>query len=182
MTIYIARHGQTEWNERDLIIGRTDLPLTDKGRQQAAELAKLVRSTNISKIICSPLHRALETAQIVGAECHKPVETDSRLIELDYGDYEGTSKHQPDFINYRRNPACHYPHGESQFQAAVRVYALLDDIISHYANDNILLVTHNGICRIIATYFRDMSCDDLYGYSLNNGELERYEKNLCILK
>ena len=176
MTIYIARHGQTEWNERDLIIGRTDLPLTAKGRQQAADLAKLVSGTDIHRIICSPLKRAFETAQIVGHECHIPVEADSRLIELDYGDYEGTSKHQPDFINYRRNPACHYPHGESQIQAAVRVYTMLDELATRYPDESILLVTHNGICRIITTYFRDMTCDDLYGYSLNNGELERYEK------
>ena len=177
MTIYIARHGQTEWNERNLIIGRTDLSLTDEGRQQAAELAKLVRGTDISKIISSPLKRALNTAQIVGAKCHIPIETDSRLIELDYGDYEGTGKLQPDFINYRRNPACRYPHGESQFQAAVRVYALLDDIVTRYPDESVLLVTHNGICRIIATYFRNMTCEDLYNYSLNNCELERYETN-----
>ena len=177
MTIYIARHGQTEWNERDLIIGRTDLPLTDKGKQQALELAKLVSDTNISRIICSPLQRAFQTAQIVSTECHISVETDSRLIELDYGDYEGTSKHQPDFINYRRNPACHYPHGESQFQVAVRVYTMLDELAARYPDESILLVTHNGICRIITTYFRDMTCEDLYNYSLNNGELERYEEN-----
>ena len=120
--IYIVRHGQTEKNKAKVLQGRSDVPLNDAGRQQAAEVRERFEREGISfdKIYTSPLVRAVETAQIVaGAAPHQIVagaapqqfEVDSRLIEMDYGPYEGMDLTHPApeiitfFSDFVHNPA-----------------------------------------------------------------------------
>ena len=89
MKLYVARHGETEWNRLNKVCGRTDSPLTDKGLQQAQLLADGLENCPIDVIIASPLSRAQETARAVAERKHLPIITDERLIEQDYGMYEG---------------------------------------------------------------------------------------------
>ena len=65
MTLYLTRHGETEWNVQNKICGITDVELTDKGRAQAKELGEKLRDYKIDLIVSSPLKRALETARMV---------------------------------------------------------------------------------------------------------------------
>lgn len=93
MKLYVARHGETEWNSLDKICGRTDLNLTEKGISQAHELGKRMREESKIPdiIIVSPMKRAQQTARAVLEELpKKDIEflTDERLIEMDYGIYE----------------------------------------------------------------------------------------------
>ena len=85
MRLFVTRHGQTTWNVQNKICGRTDVPLTELGKQQAAALAAKTAHVGIDLIIASPLQRALVTAKAVAAVCGAPVVTDARLIEQDYG-------------------------------------------------------------------------------------------------
>ena len=102
MKLYVARHGETEWNRLNKVCGRTDSPLTDKGLQQAQLLAERLDSCSIDVIIASPLSRAQETARAVAERKHLPVLTDERLIEQDYGVYEGVQRDDRDFLNKKR--------------------------------------------------------------------------------
>ena len=87
--IYLIRHGQTETNKEHRLQGRSDIPLNDLGRKQAQTAAGWFRSQGIvfDIIYSSPLIRAVETARIIAPDAH--IDTDERIIEIDYGIYVG---------------------------------------------------------------------------------------------
>lgn len=175
MRIYVARHGQTEWNRQNRICGITDIDLTDLGRAQARQLAEVVAEHPIDRIICSTMRRAVQTAQAVAERIHAPLQQDVRLFEQNYGVFEGMPRDTQAFLDNKRQFATRYPQGESQLQAAHRVYGFLDEIRRKYPDENVLLVCHGGVCRIIRTYFMDMTTDEFVGYSPSNCQLEIYE-------
>lgn len=83
--MWITRHGETEWSLSRRHTGLTDLPLTEEGEKQARALAPRLAGVEFALVLCSPLLRARETARLAGFEPH----LDDRLLELDYGEYEG---------------------------------------------------------------------------------------------
>ena len=172
--LYVARHGQTIWNAQNKVCGITDVDLTDKGKEQAQALALAANSKRIDLIISSPLKRAVETSRIISNICNIPMEIDKRLIEQNYGIYEGVDRKNEDFLKNKRQFAYRYPNGESMMQVAYRVYGLLDEITKNYKQKNVLLICHGGVCRIINTYFRDITNEEFFNYNLGNGELEEY--------
>ena len=91
MALYFARHGQTNWNRVRRWQSRTDIPLNQTGRRQARALSQLIRSRDIvfKRAVCSPLSRARETAEILMDGTDPALEIDSRLLELDLGQFEG---------------------------------------------------------------------------------------------
>ena len=89
MKLYISRHGQTPWNVEDLVCGRADVPLTEVGQQQARLLAESAVDKGIDVILSSPLQRARQTAQAVSDAIGVPIQIDDRLIEFDFGTYDG---------------------------------------------------------------------------------------------
>ena len=161
-------------NEQNKVCGITDVDLTNKGKEQAKALALAVGGKNIDKIISSPLKRAVQTSNIVSEICNIPMEIDKRLIEQNYGIYEGADRKNEDFLNNKSQFAYRYPNGESMMQVAYRVYGFLDEIIEIYKEKSVLLICHGGVCRIINTYFRDMTNKEFFDYTLGNGELEEY--------
>lgn len=175
MRLYAARHGQTEWNVLWKVCGRTDIPLTDEGLSQARELALEAEKHPIDVIIASPMLRARQTAQAVADRLNIPVLTDDRLIEQDYGIYEGAHRKDPGFLHCKRNFATRYPGGESMLDVAARAYPLLDEIKEKYPDKNVLLVCHGGVLRLVRTYFEDMTNEEFFGYSEKNATLLCYE-------
>ncbi len=173
--LYVARHGQTVWNAQNKVCGITDVDLTEQGIEQAKALALTVKDKNIDLILSSPLKRAVDTSKIVAQICSIAIQTDERLTEQNYGIYEGVDRKHEDFLNNKRNFAYRYPNGESMMQVAYRVYGLIDEIKTRYTNQNILIISHGGVCRIINTYFRDMTNEEFFNYTLKNAELEQYE-------
>ena len=173
--LYVARHGQTVWNAQNKVCGITDVELTGKGREQAKELASVVESKNIKRIITSPLNRAVDTSKIVAEICKIPYEVDERLIEQNYGIFEGVDRKTEAFLNNKRNFAHKYPGGESMMQVAYRIYGFMDEVKSKYGDENILIISHGGVCRIIHTYFHDMTNEEFFYYALKNGEVKKYE-------
>lgn len=174
MRIYAARHGQTQWNRENIVCGRTDLPLTDLGLGQAQLLAERTRDLKIDVIISSPMLRARQTAAPTAALHGLEVLVDQRLIEQDYGIYEGVSRFDEGFLNNKRHFAFRYPGGESMMDVAHRVYSLLEEIKTEYEGKNVLLVCHGGVCRVIRTYFEDMTNEEYYSYSEENAAVREY--------
>ena len=175
MKLYIARHGETAWNTENRVSGRTDVPLTERGIGQAQELAKNAIGKGIEVIIASPLLRARQTAQAVSNAIGVPVQIDERLIELDFGKFEGGSRTDPDFQYTRAQFPTRYPGGESAFQLAYRVYSALEDVKRKYDGKTVLLVCHGGVCRMVRSYFMDLTNDEYSYYFAPNAELVEYE-------
>ena len=88
MKIWITRHGQTALNKQKLMQGLTDEPLNETGIQQAKEARKKIGDIHFDAVYASPLQRAIQTASIIGNVDQKDVKIDSRIIEVDFGNYE----------------------------------------------------------------------------------------------
>lgn len=177
MIIYSTRHGQTDYNKADLILGTTDLPLNDTGKAQAEALAERVADMgDVDIIVASPMLRAQTTAGAVAQRCGLDVVTDERLREWDYGEYEGKTRYTEGFADNKRQFGVRMgKSGESLMQLCHRVYSALDDIIAEYRGKNVLVVSHGGVCRVIETYFNDMSTEKFSNWFMENCEIIRYE-------
>ena len=90
--LYIMRHGRTDWNERNKLQGRTDIPLNAAGRKMAEEAAAVYKNVPLDVCYCSPLARARQTAEIFLKNRNIPIITDDRLVEMSFGIYEGTEQ------------------------------------------------------------------------------------------
>jgi broad specificity phosphatase PhoE len=137
--LFVVRHGQTAANADGLILGRSDPPLTDLGRRQAAALAQGLPAPAV--IVCSPLRRARETAAAFGA----PVKVDERWIELDYGAMDGApaaSIGQDVWKQWRADPHFAPPGGESLAALGTRVRSSCVELAPQAAESDVLVVTH----------------------------------------
>ena len=168
MHLYVARHGETLWNAENKICGRTDLPLTEEGLRQAQLLADRVEKLSIDMILSSPMLRAMQTAEPAAKRKNLPILTDERLIEQNYGVYEGLDRQHPGFLANKRQFAYRYPGGESMMDVAYRVYSLIKELKERYPDQNVLLVCHGDVCRLIRTYFEDMTNEEFFHYSEEN--------------
>ena len=175
MKLYVARHGETAWNAENKICGRTDLPLTDRGIRQAKALAENMAGIPIDRIIASPMIRAQQTAAAVSEVLGIAVQTDARLIEQNFGIFEGKDRKDPGYLANKRMFAYRYPGGESQMDVAYRVYGLIEELKGKYPDESILLVCHGGVCRSVRTYFEDMTNDEYFYFSEENANARMYE-------
>ena len=175
MKLYVVRHGQTEWNAINRVLGRTDMPLNEEGLRQAEELSEKVRDLPVDVILASPLKRTLQTAEAVARVKNLPVVPEQALIECDFGIYEGVPRDDPDYHKARREYFKRYPRGESFMDIAGRVYPLLHRILDQYPGKNVMLVTHGGVGRIVENYFYDMEPEEFTGFAMKNCELREYE-------
>ena len=123
-------------------------------------LAQIVQENKLDIIISSPLKRAVSTSKIVADLCSISIVIDERLIEQNYGIFEGVDRKNMDFLNNKKKCVYKYPNGESMMQVAYRVYGLIDEIKNKYTGQNVLLICHGGVCRIINTYFIDMTNEE----------------------
>ncbi len=172
---YFVRHGQSEWNVANKICGITDIALTDRGRQDALQAAEHIKAQNlkIDMILTSPLIRAKETAMIISEKTGIPLREEPRLMEQCFGIYEGTARDAEEFRIAKMRFADRYGNGESMFMTAHRVYGLLDEITAQ--EDTVyLLAAHNGLARIIESYFRTMTNEEFASFGVKNAEIVRY--------
>lgn len=174
MSIYVVRHGQTDWNIQKRIQGRKDIPLNKNGLEQAEMLKKSLNGIKFSKVITSPLKRAKQTANILYSG---QIIEDERMIERDFGEFEGLTKEDFDsdgFWSYRSNYT--YKHAENIKDFFDRIYGFLEDLKSTSKDEDILIVTHTGNLLAINTYFNGIPEDDnLFNIDFKNCSVVKYE-------
>ncbi len=150
--ILFARHGQTEANRQRLALGRADPPLTELGSQQAAALATRCATIGIARVYASPLLRARETAAPIAAAAGVEVVIDDRLIELDYGEWDGKSF--PDLpaealARWRNDPTFAPPGGESLRAVSSRVAAFCTEVLE---GPTVVAVSHVSPIKAAVTW------------------------------
>lgn len=179
MKIYFVRHGRTDWNNQRKVQGVTDIQLNEVGLNQAEETKSKISNIDIDLIICSPLTRAKQTAEIINQNRNIEIIYDDRIMERNYGKLEGLSIYDVDFNgfwDYYKNIECEDM--ETIHKVFDRIYSFLDDIISKYHNKNILLVAHAGIGMAVDCYFsKNIPKGSLIdaGLQLKNCEVREYE-------
>lgn len=173
---YFVRHGESLWNVENKICGATDIDLTEKGFQQAEQAAEniLRQELKIDMILSSPLKRAYHTAQVISERTGIPLKAEPRLTEQNFGKWEGTARDGEDFRIAKTHFIESWDGGESMLKTTHRVYSLLDKITSQ--EDTVyLLAAHNGLARIIQSYFHDMSNEEFAAFGIGNCEIRRYD-------
>ncbi|MCI8753010.1 MAG: histidine phosphatase family protein [Lachnospiraceae bacterium] len=131
---------------------------------------------NIDIIVASPLKRAMDTAGYISSATGISVRTDLRITEQNFGKYEGGGRRSDEFIEAKRHFADNYEGGESMLRVAQRVYNFLDEI-KEDKDKTYLIVAHNGIARIVHSYFYDETNEEFSNYSIKNCELVCYKWN-----
>ena len=172
---YFVRHGETVWNVANKICGATDIELTPKGHEQAVKTGKKIIEEGIKAdvILTSPLVRALDTAKHISEMTGIPLEIEPRLTEQNFGIYESTARDGAEFHEAKKDMASRFKTGESMLHVAQRIYNLIDEI---KAGDRVpILVAHNGIVRIVESYFREMDNEEFSSCGINNCEIKRYD-------
>src|SRR5580693_8786728 len=140
----LIRHGETEWSLSGQHTGRTDIPLTEQGEQDARKLGERLRGLDFSRVFTSPRVRAQRTCELVGLIPDAEIEPD--LAEWDYGDYEGKrssdiSQVRPDWNLFR--DGC--PNGESPGQISDRADRLIARLRT--LEGNVVLFSHGHFGR-----------------------------------
>jgi broad specificity phosphatase PhoE len=150
MKIYLARHGETDWNAAKRLQGWTDISLNEKGRDQAKELRAILSATKLDAIYCSALKRSLETAEIVDRH---PIISFVEFNEQSLGNYEGVTLSEEEFLRFqqlRTDPAYRPVGGESRSEHLRRVGKALEQIRnSHVDEAQILIIGHGGTNNLI---------------------------------
>jgi probable phosphoglycerate mutase len=146
--IVLIRHGATEWSTSRRHTGRTDIPLTDEGRAQAASLAPLLAGLHPDRVMTSPLSRARETCALAGFG--DQAEVDDRLVEWDYGEAEGRTTAE---IRQELDPLWSvWTHGvqeaETLGSVAARVDGVIADLRAGPADAKVLVFAHAHLLRI----------------------------------
>lgn len=155
VTICLLRHGETAYNaDGNKYCGRTDVELTEKGRAQANRMKELLKDYQFDAIFSSPLYRARLTAEIASGQPDK-VQTDERLIEVDFGQWEGKRPEEfqredpqswdlwlSDPENNRAGKT-----GETATEVVDRLNSFYENLLEKYSGKMVLIVGHNGINR-----------------------------------
>ena len=147
--LYIVRHGMTEWNEKKLLQGMTDIELNSKGIEQAKALKDVIDISRIDICICSPLKRTRKTAELI-VDDKVDIIYDELLIERGFGNYEGKP------INFELiGPQWDYKlndssNGIESIQNCLkRAKKFLDKINKKYSNKTILIVSHGSFIKML---------------------------------
>jgi broad specificity phosphatase PhoE len=175
--LWVVRHGQTDWNVEGRYQGQTDIPLNEIGRKQAQELAQLLPDLPFAAIHTSDLIRAKTTASILGQRLGLEPIPDVRLREMSHGEWEGSLVRDKIRTNHS-NPASPNdptkslaPGGESAVQVAQRVTDFANQLLLHYPNQRVLLVTHGVTAAVLKCLAHGIPLDNLYQHIPNNTAL-----------
>lgn len=180
MKLFVTRHGETDLNVQEIACGVSEALLTEKGRMQAQDLADRLykdrEKYSITALYVSPLKRAKDTAAYIERVLNLTAVPDDRLHEIDFGDFEGKSWRNPEFLRIHKNPFLRFPAGESFAQAAYRAYSMIEAVKQkHSAHENILFVCHGILTAAIMTYFKPLSQDELTHLEIKNCQLLEFD-------
>lgn len=159
--IILVRHGQTTINAEKKLSGHSDPPLTEEGKEQAGRVAEGLASYKIDRLFASPMQRAVDTARAISENSALEIETDKRLIEQNFGQWEGKSYSEifklipggPEGL--LRGPFLgRFPAGEGTKQFVARVMGVFRDfILNETEGQTIAVVTHSGVIVILLCHF-----------------------------
>jgi 2,3-bisphosphoglycerate-dependent phosphoglycerate mutase len=175
-TVYLARHGESDWNAANRFQGHMDRPLTELGRQQAEALAaELAEAEALDALYSSPLRRALDTADAVGARLRLDPVADADLREVDVGSWTGLSRAEvqerfPEGFARWLDGGEGWTDGESYAEMSGRVLAALLRIAAAHPGRPVLVVSHGGPIRAVQAAAAGM---DVHAYR----RLHRVEPN-----
>ena len=181
MILYVVRHGETDFNIQGRYTGITDIPLNEKGLEQAKQLSEKLNGINFEIIISSPLLRARQTAEIINEVLNIPLIIIDEFQERNVGVYEGLTRGEakekyPDLWKREctRQLDDAPTNGETIRQFDKKIRKALLNLEKEYSEKSLLLVTHAFVSRIINRHYKKLSYDDMHTFELKNCEIAKY--------
>jgi probable phosphoglycerate mutase len=173
--VTLVRHGQTERSAKSAYSGRLDVPLTQTGREQARRVAQQLAGARIDAVVTSPLVRARDTAQAIADAAGLPLTVDERLIEVDYGPFEGLDREGArarlgaPFEAWRADPFGAPVAGMEPLAAALeRARGATADVLA--AHEHPVIVGHQGILRIVLVALGQIAPGDYFHTRLHEAQ------------
>jgi broad specificity phosphatase PhoE len=156
MEVVLVRHGETEWSRDHRHTGRTDVPLTADGRRQAERLHDALAEWNFTRVMTSPLGRALDTCRLAGYDDR--AEPSDALLEWDYGEYEGETT---DWIRASRPGWNLWRDGCPAGETATDVGARVDPLVSalKHSEGEVALFAHGHVLRVLAARWVELPAE-----------------------
>jgi probable phosphoglycerate mutase len=156
LTLSYARHGETIWYAENRYAGTSDIPLTERGRQQANRLAAWAAEAGFDRVVASNLSRAVDTAQPAEAALGLRLEVDARFREVAFGVAEGMTQEETERAMpearaaYVRTPATSpFPGGEVGSAAATRATEAVWELAQAFPEGRVLIVAHSAVGRLL---------------------------------
>ena len=151
----VVRHGETNWNKEGLFQGRSEIALNDAGKEQVRNSSKIMRKQFVSKVLVSPLNRALETATLLFENQACEIEVENALVECDFGSFEGRSIVEvmnERSITKKEQLAEILPDDAEQWDSVLRRGRIIVDRIVELqsANHGVALVAHDAVLQALS--------------------------------
>jgi broad specificity phosphatase PhoE len=179
MEVVLVRHGETEWSRDGRHTGRTDVPLTERGEEQARAVGEALRGRSFALVVSSPLQRALETARLAGFS----PQVREELAEWDYGEYEGRTTPEirqevPDWTIWGYGA----PGGESPAQVGARVDRVLAELRA--VDGDAVVFAHGHLLRALTARWLELPPADGRLFALDSGTLSTlgYEREQSVIR
>lgn len=154
--IYLVRHGEVQSNAERVFVGRADLPLNEKGLQQARDVAEEIAKRRIEKVYASSLERAASTGRIIAERAGVAIDLMDAFREFDYGEWEGMEQAKvphidPEFfVRWRESPLdIRVPGGETITEVVERAFPVFLEIIRKHLHEDIAVVAHRTMNRVL---------------------------------
>jgi broad specificity phosphatase PhoE len=183
-TLYLIRHGETDWNTEGRWQGQADVPLNQKGLDQAKTIAKNLRSLDLKSIVSSDLARASQTANFLALEKGLDVNLDSRLREIHMGSWQGLLiseiqiRYADEYKKRQENPwEFAPPGGETALQVQNRALSSINEIITKYPGDHIAVFSHGFAIATILTYIYKIPLNKIWDLVPQNGQIKEMAIN-----
>ena len=153
-TFYLVRHGESEANAERRFAGRSDSPLTARGRAQAEQVADALDGIALDRIVATPLARSLDTALVVARRRRLPVDVVADLAEIDVGERTGASFDEVRGLpDWKDDGFVAWPGGETLERVLERALRALRRIARETPGGTVLVVAHGGVTRIVISHF-----------------------------
>jgi len=183
-SVIFLRHGQAKNNIERILTGRTpNIPLTEKGIEQAEKTAKFLEQMNITAIYSSPIERAKHTAEIVARHNSLDVTIDDRLIELDMGKFTGVP--YDDIFTSHGNVFMKFYNGELEIahngvetfaEVKKRILSIVDHVVEKHPDQNVVLVTHMDPIKAMLSTVVDLTPTNLFELIIANASLNIFRE------
>jgi len=176
--LYLARHGETEWNRIRRVQGSTDTELNAEGIRQARKLAKRLSKESINIIYSSSLKRALKTAEIAAEYINCEVVKSEKYHEMRLGPWEGMTLNEirenygEHFRVYRENPAnFRMPGAETFPDLTERTYNAISEIVKKHNSENILVVSHGTAIKAAIMRILEIDMNNYAKFRIDNASI-----------
>lgn len=176
MEIYIVRHGETVWNEKKLLQGRTDIELNENGRQLARITGKNLSNTHFDVVFSSPLKRAYETAMLIVGNRNIPIIKNNLIQEMCFGKWEGQNMSEllrdgsQDFQYFFKQPHLYHPTdgGESFEELCIRAAKFMTEYVEplEHQYKRIMIVAHGAINKAMMMHVKKQEMKDFWSGGL----------------